>query len=132
MIVTYASRNAFRPTSTNSMPIGNLDLKREKDKSASKTRDLAGVESDGAADQFCGLGIDATGRAQSGADHWMRPRAVVALFVNRYGGHCKKRASISGEYQGRSAVISRVMQPLKKVPQYTFFSASVRANGFKD
>jgi len=34
-----------------------------------------------------------------------------------YGGHCKNLASISGEYQGKSGVISRVMQPLKNAAQ---------------
>jgi hypothetical protein len=42
-----------------------------------------------------------------------------------HGGR-KNLASISGEYQGRSGVISRVMQPLKNAAQQVSFNASVR------
>jgi hypothetical protein len=38
-------------------------LKREKN-IGKRARELTGVASDGAANQFCGLGIDATGRAR--------------------------------------------------------------------
>src|SRR5262245_42652709 len=47
-----------------------------------------------------------------------------------YGGHCKKRATVSGEYQGTSAGTYCFMQPLKCVSQNDVFSASVLARGF--
>jgi hypothetical protein len=40
--------------------------------------------------------------------------------------------AISGEYQGRSGVMYRLMQPEKNVAQYDFFSAAVPANGFNE
>jgi hypothetical protein len=58
-----------------------------------------------------------------------RPHRPFArpLWIGIYEGHFKKRATISGEYQGRSGVIVRVMQPGKNWAQYAFFSASVLA-----
>jgi hypothetical protein len=44
-----------------------------------------------------------------------------------YEGHFRKRATISGEYQGRSGLMLRVMQSGKNWAQYSFFSASVLA-----
>jgi hypothetical protein len=49
-----------------------------------------------------------------------------------YGGHFRKRASISGEYQGTSGVTYRFMQPSKYAAQHDFFSAAVKHSGFSD
>jgi hypothetical protein len=49
-----------------------------------------------------------------------------------YEGHFKKRATVSGEYQGTSGETLLVRQPGKNWPQYLFFSASVLASGFND
>jgi len=40
--------------------------------------------------------------------------------------------AISGEYQGRSGVMYRLMQPEKDWVQYPFFSAAVLARGFNE
>ena len=48
----------------------------------------------------------------------IRPQGKVEVpWLLIYGGHWRKRATISGEYHGRSGVISRVMQPLKNAAQ---------------
>jgi hypothetical protein len=52
--------------------------------------------------------------------------------VKGYWGHCKKRATVSDEYQGTSAGTYCLMQPLKYVLQNDFFSVSVAARGFSD
>jgi hypothetical protein len=55
-----------------------------------------------------------------------------SLPLEIYEGHFKKRATVSGEYQGTSGVTLRLMQPGKNWAQYVFFSASVPARGFSD
>jgi hypothetical protein len=52
--------------------------------------------------------------------------------VKVYGGHFKKRATVSGEYQGTSAGTYCLMQPSKYVSQNDFFSVSVPARGFRE
>jgi hypothetical protein len=44
-------------------------------------------------------------------------RGYTLTVPGGYGGHCRKRATISGVYQGTSAATLRLMQPVKNVAQ---------------
>ena len=61
-----------------------------------------------------------------------RSCALLGPLGGSYGGHFKKRASTSGEYQGTSGVTYRLMQPSKYAAQHDFFSAAVKHSGFSD
>ena len=63
----------------------------------------------------------------------LKPEAIPLVPLGgSYGGHFKKRASVSGEYQGTSGVTYRFMQPSKYAAQHDFFSAAVKHSGFSD